>query len=112
MEIGREGRRAAPDVLKDEHGDAPGFPVAGRGETHIRPGRSRGRPQLPDDRGELARRAVAEKGERDVQVRARDRAYTAETLALPGLDDVKDVLREPQSKEEPKPRIGGHANGR
>ena len=56
------------------------------------------------NRPELAGGPVAEEGERDVQVLARDDA-DARSLeaALPGLDRVEHASREPQGEKEAKP---------
>ena len=58
-------------------------------------------PQRPRDLRELARRTVAEEGERDVQVGARDDAAVAQLAGLPQAQRVEDVLGEPQRAEEP-----------
>ena len=54
LDVRRERGRAPVEVVEDEHRDAPRLPVAGRGETQIRRGVRRGRPQLAEDGLELA----------------------------------------------------------
>src|SRR5205085_2267560 len=97
------------EIVEDEHRDAPRLPVAGRGETQIRRGVGRGRPQLLDNCPKLARRARAEESERDVQVSPRDDPDTAQVRSLPGLERIEDALGEAQREEEAQPLIALHA---
>src|SRR5438105_8734116 len=110
LDVGRERRRAAAEVVEHEHRDAPGLPVTGRGETQIRLGRRRGRPQLAHDGRELDRGPVSEEGDGDVQVAAWDGAHFVQGLLLPRLDGIEHRLRQAQGDEEAQALIAPNAS--
>ena len=92
LEAGCEEPRPAALVLAHEHGDAAGLAVPDRGEPELLVDGARGRPERVEDAREVARRAVAEEGEREVQVRPGDDAHALELVLLPRLDGVERVI--------------------
>ena len=64
-----------------------------------------------EDAVELAGRPVAEEGDGDVELLARNGTNTVEVGALPRLDDVEHVLRQTQCDEEAQALICAHASG-
>lgn len=93
LEVGSERTCPARLVVEDEHPDAPRLAVAHRREARplLHPGGSL--TERRDDRGQLAGRPVAEEGERDVQVLARDDSELAgQVRVLPRLERVERGL--------------------
>src|SRR5581483_3554841 len=79
LDVVRERRRECALVVEDEHPDAARLAVALEAEPQA--ARTRGGvAQRADDRLQLPCRPVAEEGERDVQVLARDDADAAQLL--------------------------------
>jgi len=74
----------------------PTLPVSRErtGVRRISPAPAAAFPQRSDDRLELSGRAVAEEGERDVQVLAQHETDARQLLALPVLDFVEHVVRQ------------------
>src|SRR3954454_20883647 len=111
-EIVGERRPRAVDVVVDEHADAPRLAVALEAELG-RNGNGCGRPQRADDRCELPGRALAEEGERAVEVLARDDPQVAvQRGCLPGDDLVERSVGQAQREEQAQPLIGSDATCR
>src|SRR5207237_2486872 len=102
-EVVGEGRRPSVLVGEDEHADAARLAVARDGKDG--PLDSGGRlAEGGADRRHHARRTAAQKRERDVEVRADDRADAAalgQLAPAPGDEAVEDVVRKPEPAEEP-----------
>ena len=91
-------------VVEDEHRDAPGFAIAARREHDL----ARvpcGCPECGRNCGKLDGGSMAEEGERDVEMLARDDPAVAELLSLPGFDPVEDVVGKTKAAEETKALI-------
>src|SRR5712691_1755564 len=93
-QILRKAARSLALVGQHEHADAAGLAVAERLEPDWSCG-SRCLARRSDDRVQLGGGTVAEEGERDVDVRARDDAL-GEMPAAPLDESVEDVVREPE----------------
>jgi hypothetical protein len=109
-----EAAGAAVLVVQDDHADAAGLAVASRGED--RPLRlARGGAELADDSRNVARRAAAEEGEREVEVLGGDDSGVTdagERLPLPGGEALDGVVGERESEEETKALTGAHVRPR
>src|SRR5581483_7715662 len=112
LDVVCECRRAPADVGEHHHRHGPRLAVAVDSEPVVAL-RRRGGAERVDDRGQLGRRAVAEEGERDVQVVARHDAEAGrERAGLPAREIVEHVVRELQREKEPETLIAPDASGR
>lgn len=106
------GERGGPPalVLEGEHANVARLPVATYAKAK-RSGAGSCIAKRPGDRGNLRDGAEAEERQGEVQVLPRDRTATAKRGGLPQRKPFERLGRQPESAEEPKAFITGHASG-
>lgn len=99
LKVVREPRRCSADVGQHQHPDTSSLPVA-LGHEPDRVGGRGGLAQSSEDGLQLRHRSMAEEGERDVQLLARDAASPVDVHVLPATQGIERLVMEAKATEQ------------